>query len=432
MPEFLHLVEPNDALNMLLAELPNSLPKGDTIETPRALGRYLLNEICAPHPLPEFIRSTVDGYAVRAGDTHGATETMPAYLHLMGEVAMGEKPDFVLQPGCCALIHTGGMLPEGSNAVVMLEYTQRVQIGRESPGKEYKNGDQEIEITRSIAEGENLLSVGEDVINGQVILPAGTRIRPEEIGGCMALGITRLDVISKPIISIISSGDEVVPPRQKPKPGQVRDINSYSLAALVEQAGGKANQLGIVGDDLEKMRLTARMALQESDMLIITAGSSASARDITVQAIASLGEPGVLVHGINIKPGKPTILAVCNGKAVIGLPGNPVSALVIARLFILPVINKLMGVKSKIQKTIFAQLTINIPSQTGREDYIPIRLIAMQDENDRGNPVCMRAEPVFGKSNLIFSLAVADGLLRIPASQTGFHAGDIAEIILIE
>lgn len=425
MPEFLKLSPPVESLQVLLRALPDLEPLAETIDTARALGRVLAVDVRASHPLPEFPRSTVDGYAVRARDTFGVSESLPGYLTLVGEVPMGDSPSFTLTPGSCALIHTGGMVPPGADAVVMLEYTQSVAgdlRGASLP---------EIEISKSVAEGENLIRVGEDVAADQVVLAAGERVRPAVIGGCMALGFTQLRVTAKPKIGILSSGDEVVPPGQTPRLGQVRDVNSYSLAALVESVGGEPVQYGIIPDNLEAMKAAAAKALDECDMVLVTAGSSASARDTTADAIASLGAPGVLVHGVAVRPGKPTILAVCGRKPVIGLPGNPVSALVIAGLFVVPVIQKLLGAKPKPKASLMANLMVNLPSQAGREDWVAVKLVANSDWEIGKRAGRYLAEPVFGKSNLIFTLAVADGLVRVPPDATGISAGEMVEVVLM-
>jgi molybdopterin molybdotransferase len=414
MPEFLTLLPPDKARTLLLSNLSGPLTASEEIEVSSALGRVLFENICAPHPLPDFHRSTVDGYAVRARDTHGASDSLPAYLTLVGEVPMGDSPAFEIGAGQCALIHTGGMLPAGGDAVVMLEYTQLAQ----------KN---EIEVFRSVADGENLIHIGEDITQGEVVQSQGTALRPAEIGGLMALGITRIRVMERVRVGLISTGDEIIDPHQAPRPGQVRDVNSYTLGSLVEKNGGIPKFYGIIPDSLDALKNTAARALSECDMVIITAGSSASTRDMTADVIRTLGEPGVLVHGINTRPGKPTILGVCKGKAVIGLPGNPVSALVNGYLFVVPVIEQLLGVLPKPQATVPARLTINLASQAGREDWWPVKLIGSQ----LSNTVHYEADPIFGKSNLIFTLAAADGLLRIPSDATGLSAGEIVEVVLI-
>jgi molybdopterin molybdotransferase len=412
MPEFLKLLTPPEALARFLDALPD-LPGGkpaEEVETAAALGRITAAAVRAPHPLPSFPRSTVDGFAVRAADTYGASESLPAFLKVTGEVPMGAAPVFSLERGSCAVIHTGGMLPEGADAVVMIEQTQMVSEG-------------EVEIFRAAAVAEDVLKVGEDVAEGEDVIPPGTRLRAAEIGGLMALGLVRILVAARPRVGILSSGDEVVPPEADLQPGQVRDINAYTLGALVEENGGIPVRYGIVGDRVEELYTAASQALEACDMLVVTAGSSASARDLTAEVINRLGKPGVLVHGVNVRPGKPTILAVCNGKPVVGLPGNPVSAVVIAGLFVRPVLERLQGTQASLRPRVPARLTLNLPSQAGREDWVAVRL----DQEAAG----YRAEPIFGKSNLIFTLAKADGLIRIPADATGLSAGQAVEVWLM-
>lgn len=424
MPEFLTLLPPDEAREKLLSHLSAPIIDLESIDVVHALGRFTASNVFAPHPLPDFPRTTVDGYAVSARDTFGASDSLPAYLTLIGEVPMGDTPSFELGAGQCALIHTGGMLPNGTDAVVMIEYTQAIASSGLNPEE---SRDKEIEIFKSVADGENVIRIGEDVAQGQLVLPKGTQIRPAEIGGLMALGFTSIQVAKKPRVGLISTGDEVIDPSQTPRPGQVRDINSYTLGALVEKSGGVAIRYGIFSDQFEVLKEAAAKALSECDMVIITAGSSASTRDMTADVIRTLGEPGVLVHGINTRPGKPTILGVCNGKAVIGLPGNPVSALVNGYLFVVPVIEKCLGALPKPKATIQARLSVNLPSQAGREDWWPVKLIV----NRQSSVVNYQAEPIFGKSNLIFSLASADGLLRIHPDATGLSAGELVEVVLI-
>jgi molybdopterin molybdotransferase len=375
MPEFLTLLPPDKARVLLLSSLSQPVTDPELIDVPAALGRVLAEDIRAPQPLPDFQRSTVDGYAVRARDTHGASDSLPAYLNLIGEVPMGDTPAFEVNAGQCALIHTGGMLPVGADAVVMLEYTQIIRRGdfhgRMGAGAS-PAPTKEIEIFRAVADGENLIHIGEDVDQGQLIQPKGLlRLRSADSWRWVASPGGETDPVG-----LISTGDEVIDPRQSPRPGQVRDVNSYTLGALVERSGGTAKLYGIVSDEFNALKEAAAKALSECDVVIITAGSSASTRDMTADVIRSLGAPGVLVHGINTRPGKPTILGVCNGKAVIGLPGNPVSALVNGYLFVVPVIEKLLGALPRPKATVSARLTVNLPSQAGREDWWPVKLIA--------------------------------------------------------
>lgn len=420
MPEFLTLLPPDKARDLLLSHLPQPEPVPESIDVVTSLNRILVQDILAPQPLPDFQRTTVDGYAVRAEDTHGASDSLPAYLTLIGEVPMGAAPAFEIGPGQCTLIHTGGMLPKGSDAVVMIEYTQSAK-------------QNEIEISRAVSDGENVIHIGEDVAQGQLVLPKGTLIRPAEIGGLMALGITNVDVAKKIRVGLISTGDEVIEPSKTPRPGQVRDVNSYTLGALIEKNGGVAVRYGIISDQFQALKAAAAKALSECDAIIITAGSSASTRDMTADVIRQLGEPGVLVHGINTRPGKPTILGVCNGKAVIGLPGNPVSALVNGYLFVVPVIEKLLGALPKPKATVQAKLTVNLSSQAGREDWWPVKLQESPSPSGREarGEGKYQADPIFGKSNLIFTLASADGLLRIHPDATGLSAGETVEVLLL-
>jgi molybdopterin molybdotransferase len=275
-----------------------------------------------------------------------------------------------------------------------------------------------------------VIKVGEDIQQGQVVIESGNFLGAADIGGLLALGITQVPVSRKPVVGIISSGDEVIPPESELSIGQVRDINSYSLAALIEQAGAVPRNYGIIPDSEEPLKDAAGKALHDCDLVVITAGSSASNRDLTAQVIDSLGAPGVIVHGVNVRPGRPTILAACEpgsaerAKPVVGLPGNPVSALVIAMLFVEPLIDLLAGLKrDRIYPFVRALLTINLSSSAGREDWIPVRLTQTGETYS--------AEPIFGKSNLIFTLSRADGLLKIPSHATGINAGEEVRVRLL-
>jgi molybdopterin molybdotransferase len=409
MTEFLHLVPPDQALKKLLSNMKVEITS-EIIPTKSALGRVIGTPIKAPHPLPEFRRSTVDGYAVRAMDTYGAGETLPAYLTMVGEIEMGKATNIELGLAQCALIHTGGMIPAGSDAVVMVEHTQSSRTD-------------EIEVLGSVAVGENVINIGEDVKQDEEVIPAGKRIRPAEIGGLMALGFNNVSVVRRPKVGILSSGDEVIPPDTDPLPGQVRDINSYTLSSVVELVGGISIHYGIIPDTHQAMLVAAKQAYQECDVVVITAGSSVSVRDLTGRIINELGQPGVLVHGVNIRPGKPTILGVCEGKPVIGLPGNPVSALVNVEIFVAPVLRTLLGEKLEIPTpAIIAKLMVNLASESGREEWVPVRLT----KNNQN----WEAEPIFGKSNLIFTLSRADGLVKVDPDATGLTAGQDVEVVL--
>ena len=271
-------------------------------------------------------------------------------------------------------------------------------------------------MLRPVAPGENVNQVGEDIRAGDVVLPAGHEVRPQDVGGLMTLGIDRVPVAMRPRVAVVSTGDELVPPGSAPGPGQVRDVNSYTLSALIERAGGLPVRAGLVPDDFEEQRAAAVDGLARSDMLVFSAGSSVSARDMTADVFATLGEPGVLVHGISFKPGKPTILALLDGKPAIGLPGNPVSAAVVFDMIAAPVVRALMGgTPARWRPSVRAMLARDVPSQAGRQDTVQVAL----DEADG----VVTAEPVFGSSNLVYTMVRADGHVTVPIDAGGLYAG---------
>jgi molybdopterin molybdotransferase len=413
MPEFFNVLPPADALALLLERLPARAAAGiSVVQAADALGRVTAEAVIAPESLPAFPRSTMDGYSVRAADTYGASEGLPAWFKVVGEVPMGQQPKVSLEVGEAALAYTGGMLARDADAVVMVEHTQAIDAGS-------------IEVMRPVAPGENVAQPGEDVQAGDTVLPSGHIIRAQDIGAFLALGISRVCVANRPSVGILSMGDEIVHPDTTPGPGQVRDINTYTVAAQVAEAGGVPVPLGLVSDDFETQLEAARRGLADTDMLILSAGSSVSVRDRTVDIVAALGQPGVLAHGLALRPGKPAIVGLCDGKPAIGLPGNPVSAMVVSDLLVRPTLYRLMGCESppKTAATT-AILAQDLPSAPGREDYVPVRLVAGID----GTPT---AHPVWGKSGLIFTLVKADGMVRVPADAGGIYAGDTVMVRMI-
>lgn len=409
MPGFTNLIPPEEARNRILANV-QPLGEVERVLTVEALGRVLAQPVTSPQVLPEFRRSTVDGYAVRAGDVYDASEPLPVYLRLVGEVPMGRVAELTVGEGELALVHTGGNVPDGADAVVMIEYTNRTADG-------------EVEVRAPVAEGENVIQPGEDIDAGDLILGAGHRLREQDIGGLLAVGITEVVVSRQPRVAVFATGDEVVPPEAQTTPGQVRDINSYTIAALAEQAGAIATRGGILPDDFDTILARVRAAIADgADMVVLSAGSSVSVRDVTADVYDRLGEPGVLVHGVATKPGKPTILGVGDGVPLIGLPGNPVSAYVQFLMVCTPIIYRLQGGQAPASTFIRARLGANVTSLAGREDYVPTRLIVRDDE--------LVADPIFFKSNLIFTLVKADGLIRVPLSVGGVVAGEMVEVRL--
>jgi molybdopterin molybdotransferase len=407
--ELFNVRTPPDALSVLLQALP-ARPKTEMVSTADALDRILAEDVSAPSDLPTFRRSTMDGFAVRAADTFGATEGLPAYLEVADDILMGHPPTREVASAQCARIATGGMLPEGADAVVMVEQTQAV-------------GPSTIEVLRAVAPGENVVQPGEDIRTGEPLLPRGHQLRAQDLGGLVALGLTSVRVARRLRVAIISGGDELVAPDAVPGPAQIRDINSYTLAALIRRDGHLACPAGVLPDELSALESAARRALVDNDVVILSAGSSVSTRDMTAQVVAGLGRPGVLVHGVSLKPGKPTILGVCSGKPVFGLPGNPVSCMVTYDLFVAPTLAHLSGAALPPRRSLTARLSRNVASATGREDYIQVRLDTRPDGS-------LDAVPVFGKSNLIFTLIRADGMLKVPLDAGGLTAGSMVEVVL--
>ncbi len=401
---------PDQALALLLERIGDVRVGAETVSTVDAVGRVTAVRSLAPTGLPAFARSSMDGYSVRAANTFGATDGLPAYLEVTGEVPMGRAPDVTLAPGQAATAFTGGMLAEGADAVVMVEHTQLIDDGT-------------LEVTRPVAPGENVVQPNEDVSPGQEVVPNGHTLRPQDIGALLALGLTELEVAKRPRVTIVSTGDEVVSPGETPAPGQVRDINTHTVSALVDLAGGAPIPIGLFPDDLDGQRKAAIEAMGKGDVVVFSAGSSVGSRDMTAAVLSELGEPGVLVHGISIKPGKPTIAGLAGRTPVFGLPGNPVSAMVVFDLLVRPVIHSLIGSGSAdIRPTVTATLTRDVPSVSGRQDFFPVRLKA-----GTGGTV---AEPVFGKSNLIFTLVRADGIASVPLDSGGLYAGEPVPVTL--
>ena len=404
------MLAPDAAFDALEPMLPTSVG-AEVVPAAESLGRVPAEDILSPEDLPAFARSTMDGYSVRSQDTFGASEGLPAYFDVVGEVPMGEATALRIGVGQAATAYTGGMLAQGADAVVMVERTQSLD-------------ETAIEVLRPVAPGENVVQVGEDVRAGDVILPKGRVIRPQDIGGILALGITSIPVHRKPRVAIVSTGDELVQPHADVGAGRIRDINTYTISALVGQAGGNPLPIALVPDDFEAQRSAALKGLEECDALVFSAGSSVSSRDLTADVFNSLGEPGVIVHGISIKPGKPTVIGMVEGKPVFGLPGNPVSAMVVFDLVVRPAIYRLSGcVWIPTPPTAQVTLARDIPSVAGREDFIPVKL---RQSNDGASI----AEPVFGKSNLIYTLVRSDGIVKVPMDRAGLYAGDTVNVRL--
>lgn len=410
MKAFFKVVTPEEAKRIILEVNPVGTEK---IETIRARGRVLAEDLYSQVDLPHFHRAAMDGYAVQARDTFGASASLPAYLKVAGTVEMGKEAVRPLAKGEAMRISTGGMLPPEGDAVVMVEYTDEV-------------GEGTVEIHRGVSPWQNVILIGDDIKKGDLVFGRGRRLRAHDLGALTGVGISSIAVFKKPRVSLISTGDEIVDADTEPLPGQVRNINQHSLAGLIEEYGAELNDLGVIRDDREALGRALIKALDLADLVLLSGGSSVGARDIALDAILSLPEARILFHGISVSPGKPTIFAKAAGKPLLGLPGYPVSALVIFDLFAAPLIRTLGGEDSttacQFQKTTRAIIKTNVASQIGREDYVRVIL-----EKVDGQPY---ATPLPSKSGAIFTLVKADGMIRIDLNQEGVEKGEEVEVIL--
>lgn len=407
--EFFTATPVKQVFDRIVEFVPVDTEKVPTAET---CGRILATDVVAQTHLPGFARSTMDGYAVRAAATFGASESSPAYLEITDTVQMGMAAQAPVGHGQAAGIATGGMLPDGADAVVMLEHAAKLD-------------ETALEVYKSVAPGANVVAADEDVAAGQKMLAAGSRIRPQETGLMAALGMETIRVFKKPVIGIISTGDELVEIGQTPAPGQIRDVNTYSLAGAVGQAGGIARTYGIVADRFDALRSTCTRALSETDMLLISGGSSVGTRDLTLEVIESLSDSQILFHGIPIRPGKPTILAKIGQKALWGLPGQIASAMVVFDRIVARFVGHISGnaLSYRQYDRITAELTRNLSSVQGRTDYVRARIV-----EDQGR---VYAEPIPGPSGLIRTLVEADGLIEIDMNTEGLEKGETVFVILL-
>jgi molybdopterin molybdochelatase len=399
MNRFLTVISVPEALQILCRL--TSPPVTEILPLWEATGRVLADEARSAEDIPGFSRSVVDGYAVRARDTTGASDSIPAMLRYRGRIPMGVSPSFTVQGDECAYIPTGGVLPEGSDAVAMIEYCEQVE--------------DQVLIHRPVAPGENVLQRGEDFSRGSLILPGGHRLRPQDMGVLAAAGFPHVKVYRIPRIGILSTGNEIIPIEQIPGPGQVRDANSSMIHGFLIGHGCKSHLYGILPDDPDLLRDTLKRAAGECDAVILSGGSSKDTRDVSARVIGELGE--VLVHGIALQPGKPTIIGRIRGAPVVGLPGHPASAYIVLQVLGIPLLERMTGQPFPPVR-IPAVLGENIPSSRGREDYVRVKL-------EDGT-----AYPLFGKSGLLNTLVRSDGMVRIPAESEGLEAGAPIEVVL--
>jgi molybdopterin molybdotransferase len=401
-----------EARSLLLSQIAGITLETQVLPLDQCLDRVCVNHVLAPEDLPPADRSTMDGFAVTAADTFGASQSMPGYLDIKGEVIMGESPAGSISRGTCCKIPTGGLLPAGADAVVMHEHTVPVD-------------DQLVEIIKPVGSGENLIRKGDDIKKGAVAVPKGQLLRPQELGLLAGLGISEVEVYAPLEVAIISTGDEIVDYRDLPSPGKIRDINSIVLGSLVRRCGAIVRDFGIVNDDEDSFFSTVEEAVADTDLVLFSGGSSVGMRDLGEQAIERLGNPGILVHGVSLKPGKPVIIGLCRQTPVFGLPGHPVSAMVCFDFFVRPAIELLSGItegSSDFQPTVQARLKRNINSAAGRLDVVRVQLELEED--------VLQARPILGKSGAISTLSQAHGYFLVDEDSQGVSTNDIVDVYL--
>ncbi|MBL7118887.1 molybdopterin biosynthesis protein [Candidatus Bathyarchaeota archaeon] len=376
----------------------------------RCYGRVLAQDIEAQVDVPPFDRATMDGFAVHAEDTFEAEEDKPRILKTVGKVSAGEKPSKDIKKGEAVEISTGAPIPKGANAVVMVEYTQQ-------------EGDH-LKVYKPVAPGENIMAAGSDIMAGELILRKGTVLTPRETGVLAALGTTKVECFKVPKVAILSTGDEIVEPGSRLEYGKVYDINARSISDAVVECGGEPVFLGIVEDDPDALRLSVDEGLRKGELLVTSGGTSAGAGDLLHQIINNLGAPGIIVHGVSVKPGKPTILAVIDGKPLFGLPGYPTSALTIFEIFVSPILREMAGRGADVEKkTIDARTAGKIYPAGGRHEYMPVNII----RTGRGE---YTVYPVPGGSGAITTLEEADGFIEIPENKLFLEEGERVQVRL--
>lgn len=414
------VVTREEALRIMIERFPPQELKIQHLDVSLSLGRVLAHDISSPVDLPGFSRSTMDGYVVRSVDTFGASESLPALLRVTGDIAMGAMPGRAVSKGEAMKISTGGVLPEGADAVIMLEYTQPLE-------------DATIEVVKPVAPLENVIQTGDDIRKGEVMLTRGHRFRPQDIAALAGVGITAVAVFERPRVAIISTGNELVSADKTPGPGQVRDVNSYNLEGLITLAGGAPVKKGIIPDDYARLRRALEDAAGDCRMILMTGGSSVGTADMTAKVIGDLGPPGVLVHGVAVKPGKPLIAGVINTPRgvvpVFGLPGHPAAVSVCFELFVRPALIRLSGEAPlpalegvSPYRTVKARLARSISSGPGREEHVRVAL----EKRDDG----LWARPIFGASGLVSTLVKAVGTVVVPVNSIGIEGGEEVEVRL--
>lgn len=408
--KFLQVDTISQAREKLIREVGEDFVKTETVDIEKAYGRCLAEDIYADEPVPDFRRATVDGYAVRASDTQGAGESIPVFLSVVEEVAIGSPSKKTIKSGECAYVPTGGMIPDGADAMVMVEYTELFQ-------------ETEAAVYTSVSSGSGVVQVGEDAEKGALLLKKGSIIGVSQTGVLASLGKKTVKVYVPWHITVISTGDELAEPGEEKGPCQVYDINTHALCALAEENGMVVEKAFVLKDEEEKIEQELRNALSYSDIVVISGGSSQGKKDMTARLIDKIAEPGVWTHGLAMKPGKPTIVGMDkkSGTLLLGLPGHPVAAIMVFKLLLVWLKQALFGEKELLG--VPAVLESNIPGAAGRAICQTVKLKKEEDG--------YRAIPVFGKSGLMHTLIQSDGYVMVDAEQEGIRTGETVYVHLL-
>lgn len=407
--DFFNVVSVEEAREKVMENFKEYRFEIEEVSILEATNRILAEDVYSNINVPEFNRSTVDGYAIKSKDSHGASESVPSLFNILGEVKMGEIPEISIKSGETLYVPTGGMIPQGADGMVMIEYTEKLD-------------EQNLMVYKSISFNENIILKGDDIQVGEIVLTKGRRITPEVVGVLAALGLSKVKVYRKPKIFIISTGDEIIDLDEKLKLGKIRDINTYALYSLITNLGGEVVGKGIVKDNYELLRKRVEEAIPMSDIILISGGSSVGTRDYTGKVIDSFNGKGVFVHGISIKPGKPTIIGEGEGKLIFGLPGHPVSSIIVFKRIVEYYIRKKLDIVDNVSRT-KAIMDFNFPSSPGRETYQMVKLKEMDGKT--------YATPSFGKSGMITLLSSSDGYIIIKSFEEGIYKGEEREVYLL-
>ena len=382
--------------------------KYELVPIEKSLGRVAYEDLHSPIELPEFSRSVVDGYAVLSKDTHGAGESMPVFLNVIGRVEMGQVATDTIKSSTAIYVPTGAMIPPGADAVVMIEYVENLD-------------ENTIAVYTPVAPGQGIIKKGDDIKKGHKVLSKGKRIRARDIGVLSALGIEFIKVYEKIKVSVISTGDEIVNPFGEVSFGQIRDINTYLISAMAEESGAEISLKLLVEDDFDELIEAIKKALQVSEIVVLSGGSSVGAKDMTAKAIEFMDGGEIFVHGVAVKPGKPTIVGKIGDKAIFGLPGHPSSAMIIYKLFVDYLIRKYYSMN---EDTIYVEASCseNIHSDPGKETYQPVELIEKNGAYE--------AIPIYGKSATISKVAKSIGYIKITENKEGIKKGEKVRVAL--